>query len=113
MGKSLRTTSSSGSKPSITFSFDVTRFGDGRRAPFSTADSGPDVLVVALGLELLGQLRAALLGHPAVDEHVHVVRLDVAQDPRVVRDQQDALALLGAEPVDAVRDHLERVDVEA
>ena len=72
-----------------------------------------DVLVVALGLELVGELGAALLGDPAVDEDVDVVGRDVAQDPGVVRDQQDALALLGAEPVDALGDDLERVDVEA
>ena len=53
--------------------------------------AGLDVLVVALGLELLGELGAALLGDPAVDEDVHEVGLDVAQDPGVVGDQQDAL----------------------
>ena len=48
------------------------------------------ISLVALGLEPVGQLRAALLDDPAVDEDVDEVRLDVAQDPRVVRDEQDA-----------------------
>ena len=72
-----------------------------------------DVLVVALGLELVGELGAALVGDPAGDEHVDVVRLDVAQDPRVVGDQQHGLVVVLGEPVDAVGDDLERVDVEA
>ena len=69
--------------------------------------------VVALGLEAVGQLGAALLGDPAVDEDVDEVGLDVAQDARVVRDEQDADAgaLLGA--VDALGDDPQRVDVEA
>src|SRR5512141_2512210 len=83
----------------------------------AAANSGLDGVgeeaVVALGLEAVGELRAALLGDPAVDEDVHEVGLDVAQDAGVVRDQQDALALLGPEAVDAGRDDLERVDVEA
>ena len=40
-----------------------------------TARGGLDVPVVALGLEPLGKLGAALLGDPAADEHVDEVRL--------------------------------------
>ena len=83
----------------------------------AAANSGLDGLgeeaVVALGLEAVGELRAALLGDPAVDEDVHEVGLDVAQDARVVGDEQhaDAGGLLGA--VDALGDDAQRVDVEA
>jgi hypothetical protein len=71
-----------------------------------------DVAVVALSLELVGELGSTLLGDPAVDEDVDEGGLDVAQDPRVVRDEQDALAGALAEAVDALRDDLQRVDVE-
>src|SRR5665647_3393000 len=69
--------------------------------------------IVALVFEAVGELGATLLGDPPVDEHVHEIGLDVAQDSRVVRDEQDAEAgvLLGA--VHALGDNLERVDVEA
>ena len=71
------------------------------------------VALVALGLELLGELRAALLDDLAGHEDVHEVRLDVAQDPRVVGDQQQAGLAGRADPVDALADHPQRVDVEA
>src|SRR4051812_491357 len=102
MGKSLRTTSSSGRSPCRVLTSVLLRrhqVSRRRRAPSSTTDSGPEVLLVAVRLELFGQLRAAGLGDLAVHEHVHAVRLDVAQDPRVVGDEQDALALLGTGPV--------------
>src|SRR5687768_1568 len=71
------------------------------------------VLVVALGLELVGELAPAPLGDPSGDEHVHEVGLDVLQDPRVVRDQQQSLVGLRRVAVDAVGHYAERVDVEA
>src|SRR5689334_24801766 len=46
--------------------------------------------VEALAVELLGQLRAAGLDDPAVDEDVHLVGRQVVEDPAVVGDQQDA-----------------------
>src|SRR4029450_11324439 len=49
-----------------------------------------DVPVVTLSLETFGQIPATFLGDSAGDKHVDEVRLDVAQDPGVVRDQQDA-----------------------
>src|SRR5680860_1582669 len=72
-----------------------------------------EIAIVAFVFEAVGQFGATLLGDAAVHEHVHEVRLDVAQDTRVVGDQQDAKAgtLLG--PVHALRHDLERVDVEA
>src|SRR3954463_8541305 len=75
-------------------------------------DGGGEEAVVALGLEAVGELLAALLGDPAVDEDVHEVGLDVAQDAGVVRDEQHAGAggLLG--PVDALGDDAQGVDVE-
>src|SRR4051794_12435761 len=73
---------------------------------------GAGEAVVALVLELVGELLAALLDDPAVHEDVHEVGLDVAQDPGVVRDEQDADLAGRADPVDALRDDPERVDVE-
>src|SRR6478735_8305279 len=72
-----------------------------------------EVAVVALVLEAVGQLGPTLLDDLAVDEDVHEVGLDVAQDTRVVRDEQDAevARVLGA--VDALGDDLQRIDVEA
>src|SRR6476661_9797568 len=106
MGKSLRITSRSGSSPSIVVSSrGVVVGGSGR--------GGVEVLVVALGLESVGELLAAGLGDLAVDEDVDEVGLDVAQDAGVVGDQQDTLALALAEAVDALGDDLQRVDVEA
>ncbi len=64
-------------------------------------------------LELVGELLTTGLGDAAPDEHVHVVGLDVLQDARVVRDEQDAGLAGGADPVDALGHHPQRVDVEA
>src|SRR4029077_18401390 len=55
----------------------------------------------------------AFFDNAAGHEHVHEVRLHVPQDPGVVGDQQHPVARLLAEPVDALGDHLERVDVQA
>src|SRR4051794_6687520 len=82
------------------------------RAPGGESDGGGDVAVVPLGLETLGELRAALLGDPAVDEHVHEVRRDVSQDACVVGDQQHATVTVLAIPVHALGDDLQRVDVQ-
>src|SRR6478672_836016 len=71
------------------------------------------VAVVALVLQALGQLSAALLGDAAVDEDVHEVGVDVAQDARVVRDEEHAETRLLLDAIDTLRDDLERVDVEA
>src|SRR5665647_986880 len=49
-----------------------------------------DEPVVTLVLQAVRELRPALLDDPAVDEHMDEVRLDVAQDPRVVGNQQNA-----------------------
>src|SRR3954452_21476323 len=113
MGKSARTRSSPSSSPgsaAVTVipvpSVVLLIVGRSRlaRPPRCASGAGLDVLVVAAGLELLGELRAALLGDPAVDEDVHEVRRDVAQDPRVVRDQQDTAVALGRVAVDALGD---------
>src|SRR5680860_1107647 len=68
--------------------------------------------IVSLVFEAVGEFGATLLGDTAVDEYVHEIGLDVAQDPRVVRDEQQAKAgaLLGA--VDAFRHCFQRVHVE-
>src|ERR1700712_5220412 len=51
-----------------------------------------EIAVVTLIFEAVGKLRSALLGHTAVDEYVDEVRVDVAENPRVVSDQQHAEA---------------------
>src|SRR6185436_18564470 len=68
--------------------------------------------VVALVLEPVGQLGPTLLDDPAVDEDMDEVRLDVAQDPGVVRDQQDADVTAGGNTVDTFGDDLEGIDVQ-
>src|SRR2546427_1621929 len=81
-------------------------------APSSRAPSrGLDVPdpVVALGFELVRQLRASRLDDPAVDQHVDELRLDVVQDPLVVRDQENPEIGAG-ERVHAFRHDPERVD---
>src|SRR3954470_51577 len=98
IGKSLRTSSRSGSSPCSS-----TMSGPGRCSGEA---------LVALGLEALGELRPALLGDPPVDEDVDEVGLDVAQDPRVVGDQQDTLVAVLGEPVHALRDDAQGVDVQ-
>src|SRR3954447_23540128 len=71
-----------------------------------------DPAVAAL-LELLDELRAALLDDPALEHHMDEVRLDHMQDPLIVGDDQDTeLATALGHRVDAVRDRVEGVDVE-
>src|SRR5699024_12026345 len=62
--------------------------------------------VVTLVLETVGELGPTLLGDASVDEDVNEVRLDVAEDPGVVRDEKHAevRVLLGA--VDTLRNDL-------
>ena len=69
--------------------------------------------LVAVGFELVGQFGAAGLDDATAEEHVHELRLDVAQDAGVVRDQQDAAVLGFGVAVDALADHAQRVDVQA
>ena len=78
----------------------------------STSDRLGDEGLVAVRLELLGELRPAFPHDTPVDEDVHEVGLDVVEDPLVVRD--DERAHLGADEVaHAARDDPQRVDVEA
>ena len=71
------------------------------------------IAAVALGLELVDQLGAALLDDPARVQDVDEVGLHEVQDALVVGDDQDAhLGLLGNR-VDGVRDDAQGVDVEA
>src|SRR5262245_50781048 len=70
------------------------------------------ILRVAGGLELEGELLVAGLHDAALREHVHHVRHDVVEQPLVVRDHHER-ALRRAQPVDAVGDDPEGVDVEA
>src|SRR5262245_42239621 len=70
------------------------------------------VLGIAGGFEIERQLLVAGLHDAAAREHVHHVGHDVVEQALVVRDHHER-ALGGAQPVDAVRDGLERVDIEA
>src|SRR5207249_5189789 len=80
-----------------------------------SATIGRDLLqqcVVADPIELLGQVAATRASDLTVDQDVHLVRADRVQEAVVMRDDQDPhLGVL--EAVDAVRDDLDRVDVEA
>src|SRR5438445_13682543 len=67
---------------------------------------------VTLGFELLGEVGAARLSDASVEEDVHLVGVDVAQDARVVRDEQCA-DTSGPHLVDALADDPQRIDVEA
>lgn len=68
---------------------------------------------VAVLVEFVGELRTTGLDDAAADEHVHVFRVDVAQDAGVVRDQQDAAVLGSGVAVHPLADHAQRVDVQA
>src|SRR5207237_1141828 len=70
------------------------------------------VTLVTFGFEPVSKLTATLFDDAAIDEDVHEVGLDVAQDPRVVGDQQHAAVLLGPEPVDTFGDDTKRVDIK-
>src|SRR5947208_12229406 len=61
--------------------------------------------VVALALEALDQLLAALDDDAPVHHHVHELRRDVVQDPLVMGDDQRAHAELGVELVDSSEEH--------
>src|SRR6266852_2196427 len=69
------------------------------------------VLRVAAGVELQRQLLAAGFHDAALGEDVHHVRHDVIEQALIVRDHHET-ALGRTQPVDAVGDHLEGVDVE-
>src|SRR6266852_6400453 len=69
------------------------------------------VLRVAAGVELQRQPLAAGFHDAALGENVHHVRHDVIEQALIVRDHHET-ALGRTQPVDAVGDHLEGVDVE-
>src|SRR4029079_10504274 len=64
-------------------------------------------------LELLDELRAALLDDPPLEHDRDAGRLDHVEDPLVVGDDQHAHVARGGNRVDPVGDGVERVDVEA
>src|SRR5215218_2244105 len=67
--------------------------------------------VVALVLELLGELLAARGDDPAVEHDVYPIRFNVSEYPLVVRDD-DRAELRPAHLVDAPRDDLQGIDVQ-
>src|SRR5439155_3131580 len=69
-------------------------------------------LVVALALEPLYELDAALEHDAPVHQDVHEFGLDVVEDALVVRDDQRAKPLLLVQPLDALGDRAQGVDVE-
>src|SRR5215212_10621121 len=82
------------------------------KASFRSCRRGrADPPVVAFGLETFGQIRTTFLGDPAGHEHMDEVRRDVAEDPGVVGDQQDATITLSREAVDPVSHYSQSVDV--
>src|ERR1700733_7034170 len=68
--------------------------------------------LVAVFFELVGQLRATRFDDPASDEYVHELRMDVPQNPGVVRDQQHAAVLGFGVTVHALADHPQGVDIQ-
>src|SRR5262249_40642747 len=70
------------------------------------------VLGIAGGFELQRQLLVAGLHDAAAREHVHDVGHDVVEQALIVRDHHER-ALGGAQPIDAVRDGLDRADIRA
>src|SRR5258705_3231878 len=67
---------------------------------------------IALGFELESELLAAGAHDAALRQHMHDIRHDMVEEPLIMGDD-DHGALGRAQPVDAVRHHLEGVDVEA
>src|SRR6185312_7022299 len=72
-----------------------------------------EIAIVALVFKGIRQLGTTTLGDAAVDEDVHEVGLDVAQDARVVGDEQHAEIGVRLRAVHALRHDLESIDVEA
>ena len=70
--------------------------GLGRRHQVNTSDCFGQEGVVALRLELVGELRTAALDDSAVDDDVDEVGLDVVEDALVVRDHEHALSGLAS-----------------
>src|SRR3954462_5322077 len=69
--------------------------------------------LVSVGVEFVGQFRSAGLDNASADEYVDELRLDVTQNPGVVRDHKNpAVRFLGV-AVDSVTDHFQCVDGEA
>src|SRR5215475_11975158 len=68
--------------------------------------------VVSLILQLDRHFLAAGFDYPASVEHVDEMRLDVIEQPLVVRDQDDRVIFVG-QLVDAARDDPQRVDVQS
>src|ERR1700677_4817458 len=68
--------------------------------------------LVSVFFEFVGQLRTARFDDPAADEDVHELRVDVAQYPGVVRDQQDPSVLGFGVAVDALAEHPQGVNVQ-
>src|SRR5664279_1801466 len=69
--------------------------------------------IIAFVFKAICKLRAALFCDTAIDKDVNEVRLDVAQGPRVVSDQQQAKSRVLTSTVDAFRNDLERVNIES
>src|SRR5215510_15498486 len=68
--------------------------------------------IVSLLLQLDRQFLAAGFDDPAAVEHVDEMRLDVVEEPLVVRDEDDGVVLVG-QLVDSARNDAQRVDVQA
>src|SRR5680860_1571285 len=71
------------------------------------------IAIVALVFEPIGEFRPAFFCDPAVNENVHKVGLDVAQNAGVVGDQKDAEPSALLRSVHSFGDDLEGIHVEA
>ena len=61
----------------------------------------------------MGELGAARADDPAAGQDMDEIRLDDVEQPLIMGDQQHRLVGLAHDPVDALADHAQRVDVEA
>src|SRR5262245_53794273 len=88
------------------------------RRPSETVMSGPrtsrlgEAYVTGL-FEFVGQFRTTRFDDSTADEDVHEFRMDVTQNPGVVRNQQDSTVLGLGITVDTLADHAQRVDIQA
>ena len=82
-------------------------------AQIYASGSGLLELLEAVGVDVRDHIGVALGRHAALDQHVHAVDVDVLQDARVVRDDDERAVAALAVHVHAAGNHGQRVHVKA